>query len=212
MKFAQPYFLFGTAVPLVVAALLVAGGLLLLRAIRRFGDEAQVTRLVTGRAGVRRAIKGVLLVLGVAFGFIALAQPQYGRGTRLVPATDLDVVIVLDYSKSMFARDVPPSRILRAKSEVGQLISEPISPTCGRCAICLRAGHGGFADERLRNGRRFGRDRRCERSSERFGVQRADCARGQRTGAVEHLERRRIARQRDLRRARAGWQRTPEAR
>jgi Ca-activated chloride channel family protein len=33
-------------------------------------------------------------------------------------------VIVLDYSKSMFARDVPPSRILRAKSEVGQLISE----------------------------------------------------------------------------------------
>src|SRR6185503_3925682 len=57
-------------------------------------------------------------------GFLALAQPQYGRGTRLVPATDLDVVIVLDYSKSMFARDVPPSRSARAKSEVARLISE----------------------------------------------------------------------------------------
>ncbi len=32
-------------------------------------------------------------------------------------------MIVLDYSKSMYARDIAPSRTLRAKTEVAQLIS-----------------------------------------------------------------------------------------
>jgi Ca-activated chloride channel family protein len=66
----------------------------------------------------------VLLVLAVAAGFVALAQPQYGRGTRVLPATNLDVIIVLDYSKSMYARDVTPSRTERAKSEVARLIAD----------------------------------------------------------------------------------------
>ena len=62
------------------------------------------------------------MVLAVVCSFLALAQPQYGKGTRLIPATNLDVVLVLDYSKSMYARDIAPSRIERAKSEVGRLI------------------------------------------------------------------------------------------
>jgi Ca-activated chloride channel family protein len=62
-------------------------------------------------------------VLAVALAFVAAAQPQYGRGTRLIPATNLDLVVVLDYSKSMYARDIAPSRTLRAKSEVQKLIS-----------------------------------------------------------------------------------------
>ena len=47
----------------------------------------------------------------VILAFVAAAGPQYGKGTRSVPATNLDVVVVLDYSKSMYARDVAPSRI-----------------------------------------------------------------------------------------------------
>ena len=124
MKFAQPLWLFGTAFALVVAAFLIAGGILLLRSVRRFGDEDRIGELVTSRAGGRRSVKGVLLVLVVALGFVALAQPQYGRGTKLIPATNLDVIVVLDYSKSMYARDVKPSRISRAKSEVARLIAD----------------------------------------------------------------------------------------
>ncbi len=124
MKFAHPAWLFGCALGLAVAALLVAGGFLLVKALRRFGDEDRVAELVTSSAGARRATKGVLLTLAVALGFAAAAQPQYGRGTRLIPATNLDVVIALDYSKSMWARDVTPSRIARAKTEVSRLIAD----------------------------------------------------------------------------------------
>jgi Ca-activated chloride channel family protein len=124
VKFAHPWWLGGASIALLVGALLIVAGLLLLRSLRRFGDEERVRALVTGRAGNRRAFKGVLLVLALASAFVAAAQPQYGRGTRLVPATNLDVVIVLDYSKSMYARDVLPSRIARAKAEVGRLIAD----------------------------------------------------------------------------------------
>ncbi len=124
MRFAEVWWLAGTAIALVVALLLIGGGLLHLRALSRFGDEERMAGLVTGKTGSRRTVKGVLLVLAVAFAFVALAQPQAGRGTRLVPATNLDVVIALDYSKSMYARDVTPSRIARATAEVSRLISE----------------------------------------------------------------------------------------
>jgi len=124
MRFAHPLWLLGTALAVVVALMLVAGAFLLVRSVRRFGDESRVASLMTDRPAGRRALKGVLLVIAVALGFVALAQPQYGRGTRLVPATNLDVVVALDYSKSMYARDVAPSRTERAKAEVARLISE----------------------------------------------------------------------------------------
>jgi Ca-activated chloride channel family protein len=124
VKFAAGEWLFGMAFSLLVAALLVLGGVRLVRALKRFGEEPCVEALVTARAGARRVIKGSLMVIGVAFAFLALSQPQYGQGTRLIPATNLDVVLVLDYSKSMHARDITPSRIARAKAEVGRLIGQ----------------------------------------------------------------------------------------
>lgn len=124
MKFAHPLWLFGTLLAFAVAGLLVWGAFRGIAALRRFGEENLVEGLLTARVGSRRAIKGALSVTGLACCFVALAQPQYGWGTRRIPATNLDVVIVLDYSKSMYARDVAPSRIERAKSEVARLITE----------------------------------------------------------------------------------------
>jgi len=124
VRFAESLWLLGTLFALGVGALLALGGVLATRAVRRFGDEPVVLALTTARAGGRRALKGVLLVLSLALLFASLAQPQYGRGTRLIPATNLDVVVVLDYSKSMYARDISPSRIERAKAEVSRLIAE----------------------------------------------------------------------------------------
>jgi Ca-activated chloride channel family protein len=95
-------------------------------AIRRFGDPARVEALFTADPAKRRAWKGVMLVLAVALAFVAAARPQWdgGGGTRLIPATNLDVVIALDFSKSMYARDIEPSRIFRAKIEVARLVKE----------------------------------------------------------------------------------------
>jgi Ca-activated chloride channel family protein len=124
---AMPYLLVAIACGLVVA--LFAGALVLAsirrgRATSAFGDPALVSKLESFDAAGRRALKGVLLTIALVSAFLALARPQWGRGTKLVPATNLDVVIVLDYSKSMYARDIAPSRIARAKAEASKLTRE----------------------------------------------------------------------------------------
>ncbi len=124
MKFAQPWFLLGTLIAALVAVLLVLAALRAGRSVTRFGDEARIKALTTHDPSKRRAWKGLLLVLATAMAFVAAAQPQYGKGERLIPATNVDVVIVLDYSKSMYARDVEPSRIFRAKVEAARLVKD----------------------------------------------------------------------------------------
>lgn len=124
MRFAAEVWLFGVAFSLLLGLILVAQGLRLQRARRKFGQDERMSELLTARTGGRRAISAVLLCLAVAFAFLAAAQPQYGRGTRVLPKTNLDVVLVLDFSKSMYARDVSPSRIGRAKVEVARLVRE----------------------------------------------------------------------------------------
>ena len=124
MTFAAPYFLLGTLFSLIVGGLLLFGSVSLRRAVRRFGEPERVYALQTADPSTRRAYKGLLLVLATALAFVAAARPQYGKGTRLIPATNIDVVIVLDFSKSMYAQDVEPSRIFRAKVEVSRLVKD----------------------------------------------------------------------------------------
>jgi Ca-activated chloride channel homolog len=124
VSFAAPYFLLGALFALAIGALLLFGSVALRRAVKRFGEPERVYSLQTADASKRRAYKGLLLVVAVALAFVAAARPQYGKGTRLIPATNIDVIIVLDYSKSMFAQDVEPSRIFRAKVEVSRLVKD----------------------------------------------------------------------------------------
>ncbi len=135
MRFAASGWLFGALFALVVAALFVAGAVGHGRALARFGELALVSRLRTWDPSSRRAVKGVLVVAAVALAFVALARPQVRRGQRLVPATNLDVVLVVDFSKSMYARDVAPSRVGRAKAEVARLVKELAGARFGAVAF-----------------------------------------------------------------------------
>ncbi len=124
MNFVAPYFLIGSLVALLYGALLLLGAVRAKRSRQTFGDAKRIDALVTFDSSKRRAWKGVFLVVATALAFFAAARPQYGKGQRLIPATNVDVVVALDYSKSMYARDVEPSRIFRAKVEVGKLVTE----------------------------------------------------------------------------------------
>ncbi len=133
MKFAYDFFgptlyaLFAVLGLLLVGAfatMLVRAQVARAKDTARFGDPKLVRKLRSFDSDSRRTVKGVLLVLGLASALFALARPRFGRGVKHVPATNLDVVVVLDYSKSMYARDVVPSREARAKAEVGRLIRE----------------------------------------------------------------------------------------
>ena len=75
------------------------------------------------RASVRRPIvKTSLGLVGLLLFAVALTQPQCGTRVQRIKRRGVDVVVALDASKSMLARDVKPSRLERAKLELSTLL------------------------------------------------------------------------------------------
>ena len=59
----------------------------------------------------------------IALSLIALAEhSRYGKRVHLFAQKGVDMVLVLDLSSSMDARDVDPSRLERARREVSDLV------------------------------------------------------------------------------------------
>jgi Ca-activated chloride channel family protein len=124
MMFRVPWALWALLLVPLVSALLVYGYRSRARAVRAFGDPSTVLALTFGRSPRLRAIRGMLFVSGFTFAILAWAGPQYGSQTRILKKRGIDVVIALDFSKSMLAKDVRPSRIERAKAELTRFLGE----------------------------------------------------------------------------------------
>ena len=69
MRFANSEWLWGAISALLVAALLIYGGIRSTKALARFGDEEQVLGLVTSRASARRASGGSSIATNMADGY-----------------------------------------------------------------------------------------------------------------------------------------------
>ena len=121
MRFAHPEAFWLLAVPLLAALGLIVGFAVRRTRVKRLGDRDLVLRQVSGLSPVRRVLKGFFIVLGFAAAVTAMARPQYGGRTRLLRKLGIDLVVALDFSKSMLAMDVKPSRLDLAKRELRRL-------------------------------------------------------------------------------------------
>ncbi len=122
MRFgAQPWL---WAVPLLAVLWLVLRlrGLAAARDLRRLLGE-RASSHVEGRRGVIASWDRFLLLAGLFWLLVALARPQWGASEVTVTQQGSDVVVALDISNSMLAQDVAPSRLERAKTELGSFLS-----------------------------------------------------------------------------------------
>jgi Ca-activated chloride channel family protein len=109
-----------------VAALAALGGAALWR---RAGLLDRSTGPQRGRvaptANLARPVGRLGLSLtGLALFALALSRPQCGTRTELTRRAGVDVVVALDVSASMQARDLKPDRLSRATLEVGELLGQ----------------------------------------------------------------------------------------
>lgn len=91
------------------------------RALEQFVCREVVPRLTQDASRGRLYAKGALLLAGTGFAILALTGPQFGARQEEVRRRGVDVVVVLDVSRSMLAEDVKPSRLERAKYQITQL-------------------------------------------------------------------------------------------
>lgn len=121
---AQPHFLLLCAVGLLLGLLALVMALRRSSRVRALLTERLAPKLAPGVSQWRPAVQGGLYGLGLVLFGLALAQPQCGSTSELTKRKGIDVVVVLDASKSMLARDVQPSRLERAKLELTTLLDE----------------------------------------------------------------------------------------
>ncbi len=122
MSFARPGLLALALLAPVVAFAAAQLWRRRLRATEAWTARPLWDRLVAGYSRRRLLASVTLLVVAVLGAAAALAQPRWGRSRETVERKGVDVVLVVDASLSMGARDVPPSRMAVAKTLVRRLV------------------------------------------------------------------------------------------
>jgi Ca-activated chloride channel family protein len=85
------------------------------RLITQFISARLLAHLKVGVSAARQKARMAMIVAAVALLVLALARPQWGFTQEEARQRGLDVVMVIDTSKSMLAEDVQPNRLARAK-------------------------------------------------------------------------------------------------
>ena len=123
IHFAQPWWLAAGLVLCLGAMLFLwISGRKREESLQHFVAPHLLGRLTCNVSPVRRMIKNILVILGLACCFIALARPQYGSRWVEVKQKGIDILLAVDTSKSMMARDVRPNRLERAKLAIKDFV------------------------------------------------------------------------------------------
>ena len=93
------------------------------RALKRFGNLELVKKLAVNASRGRQITKAALILSAVIFSILALARPQIGTRMEEVKREGVDIMVAIDVSASMLAKDVPPDRLGKAKHEVASFIN-----------------------------------------------------------------------------------------
>lgn len=106
----------------LVAALAGVGVWALARkrhAMRLFADE-RLLGVIAPRRDVGLSVARLVFVgLSLASCVAAMMGPSWGEEQRTVVTRGIDVMVLLDVSRSMLAKDIAPNRLERAKSAIG---------------------------------------------------------------------------------------------
>lgn len=113
---------------LFILPVLVVGFILLniqkLKSVKKLGDLKLIKRLMPELSLKRSYLKFWLIFAVIVFGIVVAARPQFGTKIEKVDKKGIELVIAIDVSNSMLARDVNPDRLSKAKQILTRIIDE----------------------------------------------------------------------------------------
>jgi Ca-activated chloride channel family protein len=140
MSFAQPIWLYLIPLLLLLFGGMVAYGLRKRDTLLGHFAASRLLDQLTEQASLSRTwIKAASILLAVFALALALARPQLGVEWTERKARGLDIVFIIDSSKSMLATDIRPSRLDRAKLAVLDLLKRLESDRVGLVAFAGQA-------------------------------------------------------------------------
>lgn len=92
------------------------------RSIKRFGDENLVRQLMPSYSGSKGWWRIIMFCIAFFFFVIGLSRPLIGAKLVERETKGAEIMICLDVSNSMLARDYSPDRLSRAKLAISKLV------------------------------------------------------------------------------------------
>lgn len=118
MKFARPDLMYIFLIGFVLAIFYFWAFRARKKIREKFAEDRLLKELLSGVSLGKQKLKAGLLLCVVFLILFALLRPQWGFYWEEVKRRGIDIIIAIDTSKSMLARDIKPSRIERAKLAV----------------------------------------------------------------------------------------------
>lgn len=123
-RFAQPLFLYLLLLVPLMWGLYLYARYLRRRNIKRFGNINYLAELAPDVSRWRPLVKMILQSLAFTVIVFILARPQFGTKLETVKTEGVEIMIALDVSNSMLARDINPSRLDKAKMMLSKLVDD----------------------------------------------------------------------------------------
>ncbi|ANH79718.1 hypothetical protein A8C56_00865 [Niabella ginsenosidivorans] len=121
-EFQYIYFIWLATAVLLFLVLFAAVKKWKRKTIKKIGEPALVKSMIRGYSPFRFNFKFFLLCLSFLLGVFCVMSLRKPGGDDGIKRAGIDVVFVLDLSKSMLAQDVKPSRLLLAKQFISQMM------------------------------------------------------------------------------------------
>lgn len=131
LRFQYAAYLGTLALLPLLVALFVAMLFWRRKKLERLGTTGIVQQQILGYIPARQTLKFVLMGLSLLFIIIGCANLQKGGTTETIQRKGVDIMIALDVSKSMLAKDVQPDRLTRAKQFIERLTDKMSSDRVG---------------------------------------------------------------------------------
>lgn len=120
---------------LLAVAFMLVGYLLYLRyrrhSLARMGDSALLETLMPDTSMTAHHWKFILLFFGTTLLIIASSGPRLGTKLEEVEQKGREIIIALDVSNSMLAKDIKPSRLERSKQMINRMVDRMSSDKIG---------------------------------------------------------------------------------
>ena len=123
-RFAQPLFLYLLLIVPFLWGLYLYARYRRRKNLAKFGNPAFLSVLSPDVSRWRPFVKIVLQTLAFIVIVFMLARPQFGSKLETVKKKGIEVMVALDVSNSMMARDINPTRLDKAKMMLSKLVDD----------------------------------------------------------------------------------------
>jgi len=122
MQFGKLIFIHGIWIVIAVSLFLIWAFKRKSLLLQKFAQIDMLKQLTEHVSVQKQKYKYILLVLTLLFIVFALIQPKWGYHWEKIQRRGIDVIVAIDVSRSMFADDIKPNRLDRARREILDLI------------------------------------------------------------------------------------------